>query len=151
MTMAQYNLSYSSIMSSEDCMLDDLENILSENEVDIESGRRFMLVVSEAFNNAMMHGNRLDASKQIKLSLSINRTRLKADIVDQGVQGLKAIRNKLPCDILSESGRGIDLIRHYADEVDFAEDTKGNLRTTVKIFRTATNKATKDYQNPNGG
>lgn len=132
-------------------MLDDLERILEENEVEIEAGRRFMLIVSEAFNNAMIHGNRMDAKKQIKLSLSINGTRLRADIVDQGVQGLSAIRNKLPCDTLAENGRGIDLIRHYADEVDFAEDAEGNLRTTVKIFRVEINKATKDYPNPNGG
>lgn len=123
-------------------MLDDLEEVLSENEVDIESGRRFMLIVSEAFNNAMIHGNCMDAEKQIKLSLAINRTRLEADIVDQGVQGLSAIRNKLPCDILSEHGRGIDLIRHYADEVDFAEDAEGNLRTTVKVFRKVAHKTT---------
>lgn len=140
--MPQYSFSYSSITSSEDRMLDDLEKVLSENEVEIESGRRFMLIISEAFNNAMIHGNRLNAEKQIKLSLSINRTRLKADIVDQGVQGLSAIRNKLPCDVLSENGRGIDLMRHYADEVDFAEDTEGNLRTTVKVFRTVAYKTT---------
>ena len=124
-------------------MLDDLEKILADNEVEIEAGRRFMLIISEAFNNAMIHGNGMDPKKQIKLSLSINGTRLRADIVDQGVQGLSAIRNKLPCDALAENGRGIDLIRHYSDEVDFAEDAEGNLRTTVKIFRVETCKATK--------
>ena len=126
-------------------MLDDLEKVLLENEVEIEPGRRFMLIVSEVFNNAMIHGNHMDAGKQIKLVLSINRTRLRADIVDQGAQGLSAIRNKLPCDVLSESGRGIDLIRHYADEVDFVEDTKGNLRITVEVFTSVVNKTTKDH------
>ena len=61
--MSKYEFSYSSVTSSEDHMLDDLEMILAENSVEIAAVRRFMLIVSEAFNNAMIHGNGMDPKK----------------------------------------------------------------------------------------
>lgn len=133
--MARYELTYPSVVESHDSMLEDLNVLLAQNGITDRIKRDFMVVVSEAFTNAMVHGNELDPAKEIKLVVIINQSGLSADILDQGRHGLERIRSRRRCSLLAESGRGIDLIKHYADSVDFAERGSGGLRVSIKLSR----------------
>lgn len=126
---------YQSVAESEEQMLDDLFGFLADASVERHLMQRFSLAVSEAFTNALTHGNRRNPEKLITIRLSVNETTLTADISDQGEEGISRISAKQSPDLLSESGRGIDLIRHYASSVSFSETETGGLRVTIRMDR----------------
>jgi len=118
-------------------MLDDLSALLERLELGREMKHKIMLVVSEAFTNAYLHGNRENPETKIKIGLTVNETEITVDISDEGKEreGLKNIENKKPAALFGENGRGIDLMRHYADKVRFERGTKGGLKVITTFFR----------------
>lgn len=133
--MANYELTYSSEISSEEDMLSTIQGILEHHQVEMSSLRRFMLAVSEAFNNALVHGNNCDPSKRINVVLIINDKDLNADISDQGHGGLEQIDRRRPAEPLDEGGRGVDLIRHCASEAIFTQADGGGVKVSIKVER----------------
>jgi serine/threonine-protein kinase RsbW len=77
-----------------------------------------MVAVTEAVNNAIRHGNKFDKDKNVYLSLYVDPSQLRFEIEDEGAgfdfDNLDDIENP--------GGRGIFLIRHLADEVEFSKD-----------------------------
>ena len=134
--MSSYLLIYPSVAESEDRMLDDLERIVAENDIPSRIGRKLVLAISEAFTNAIIHGNRLDSTKLIKIDLQVNDSFICADVTDQGRGGLEHIQARKEPELLAENGRGINLIEHYAD-TSFAEDDKGGLIVSIKLEQRA--------------
>ena len=133
--MACFKLLYKSEVESNDMMLTDVEKILQENEIDGRLKNILLLAVSEAFTNALIHGNQSQPEKIIKLILTINENELSADIIDEGKGGLDKIRNKKPSQLLDHSGRGVDLIKHYATNADFQEINGGGLKVSLIFSR----------------
>jgi serine/threonine-protein kinase RsbW len=85
-----------------------------------------MIAVTEAVNNAIKHGNRNDSSKNVALSLSLAEGLIKFKVEDEGT-GFDY--HNLPDPTTAENlekpgGRGIFLMKHLADEVEFAENGK---------------------------
>ena len=85
-----------------------------------------MIAVTEAVNNAIRHGNRGDSSKNVALGLSLEEGMIKFRVEDQGI-GFDF--HNLPDPTAPENlekpgGRGIFLMKHLADEVDFREHGK---------------------------
>jgi serine/threonine-protein kinase RsbW len=83
-----------------------------------------MIAVTEAVNNAIKHGNAGDRTKNVSLSLSLNESMIKFVIKDEG-RGFKY--DNLPDPTAPENlekigGRGIFLMKHLSDEVQFKED-----------------------------
>ena len=141
--MARYEFTYTSVLDSEGEMLRDLVSVLSKLGVQVVARHSIMVVICEAFNNALLHGNQLDPAKKIKMVLTINRKELCADIIDEGTEGLQRINRRRPGGKWAESGRGIGIISHYANSVRFEETEKGGLKVTMKFTHdeeTATNK-----------
>ncbi len=130
---------YPSTPESVGLMLDDLTAVLRTEEVESGLIRRMLLAVSEAFTNALIHGNRLNSAKQIKIRVRVNETDIVADITDTGKGGLDRIRKRKPATPDSESGRGIDLIHHFASSTDFSEGSNGGLQVTLTFLRTNKN------------
>jgi len=133
--MDEYTFEYASALDSEARMLDDLEDILSSHGVIEEEAQAFMVMVSEAFTNALLHGNRQNANKIIRVDLRVNEMTVAADITDQGSNGLERIRTHQPPGLMAENGRGLDLIRHYATECTFRESESGGLVVSVHLVR----------------
>ena len=138
--MVKHEFIYSSVTESETKMLESLYELLHEQNVSERDQYCFILSVSEAFTNALIHGNHRDPSKKIMLRIVVNEEELFADIVDQGAGGLSRIDIKKEVDLLSEGGRGIGLINHYASDVDFSETTKGGLKVAIRYERNQENK-----------
>lgn len=85
-----------------------------------------MISVTESVNNAINHGNGGQKDKNVSISLSLNESQITFRIEDEG-KGFDY--NSLPDPTAPEnlekpSGRGIFLMRHLADEVDFQQDGK---------------------------
>lgn len=81
------------------------------------------LIVTEAVNNAFIHGNKKDKSKPICIEWKLHKNLLEVSITDcgSGVENLANYKYE-DDDILSESGRGLLIINCYSDSVEF----KGN-------------------------
>lgn len=81
------------------------------------------LIIIEAINNAFIHGNKKDKNKSICIEWRLEDNLLRVSITDcgEGVEKLKNY-NYEDCDILAESGRGLQIINYYSDSVEF----KGN-------------------------
>jgi serine/threonine-protein kinase RsbW len=92
-----------------------------------------MVSVTEAVNNAILHGNKSDAKKYVGLSLFLlDDKKLKFVITDQG-SGFD--HNNLPDPTAPENlekdgGRGIFLMSSLCDDISF--DDQG--RTVVLVF-----------------
>lgn len=126
---------YQSNPESSEQMLDDLNDLLDIREISPQEKYSFLLAISEAFTNAIIHGNRCNPEKSVKLTVSVNENELSADIEDEGQGGLKKINKRQPSEPFDESGRGIDLIEHYATAVGYSESSAGGLKVSIKVLR----------------
>jgi anti-sigma regulatory factor (Ser/Thr protein kinase) len=138
--MPKYEFTYPSVGASEEKMLDDVLTVLRQNRVDKDIQDGFLLVVSEAFTNALVHGNQRKPHRTIKLRLDINNETLAADIIDEGQGGLDRLKHRRPSTLLSEGGRGVDLMIHYADNVKFTETETGGLQVSIHFDAKKKNK-----------
>lgn len=85
-----------------------------------------MIAVTESVNNAIRHGNKLDPSKNVHLSLKLIESQIQFIIQDEGDGfDFKNLPDPTaPENIEKPGGRGIFLMKHLADEVSFNEDGK---------------------------
>ena len=85
------------------------------------------IAVSEAVNNAMQHGNKLDASKSVHIAYYLCSSYLRIVVRDEGSgftpESVPDPRKKE--NLLKVSGRGILIIRHLMDRVSFRKLKKG--------------------------
>ena len=126
---------YPSNPESSEQMLDDLNDLLDIREISPQEKYSFLLAISEAFTNAIIHGNQCNPEKSVKLAVSVNENELSADIEDEGHGGLESIDKREPSQPFEESGRGIDLIEHYATAVGYSESSAGGLKISIKVLR----------------
>ena len=85
-----------------------------------------MIAVTESVNNAIVHGNKSDKSKCVSLSLELDKNQVKFIVEDEG-QGFSYDSlpdPTAPENIEKPSGRGIFLMKHLCDEVNFLNDGK---------------------------
>ncbi len=133
--MAVYQLSYPSIVASEEDMLEAVKKMLNDNGVTGAESHSFLLAVSEAFTNALIHGNKYDSDKTIEMTIEINSRCLSADIIDQGDGPIAGIRARTMPDTDSEGGRGIALIKHYASSLELVPMPGGGLKVSISLIR----------------
>ena len=92
------------------------------------------IAVTEAVNNAIIHGNKQDRRKRVNLRFDFEGEKLIVKIKDQGTGfNPDKISDPLaPENLLKESGRGVFILSTLMDEVKFNFD-KGTEITLVKI------------------
>lgn len=103
-----------------------IDNAKERFQLDEDLYGNIMIAVTEAVNNAIKHGNSGNSAKNVFLSLTLNENLLKFVIKDEG-PGFK--HDSLPDPTAPENlekpgGRGIFLMKHLADEVEFSENGK---------------------------
>lgn len=98
-----------------------IDNAKDRFNLDDDIYGNIMIAVTESVNNAIMHGNKNDKSKNVTLSLSLNQNIINFTIIDEGkgfdYQNLPDPTS--PENIDKPSGRGIFLMKHLSDEVNF--------------------------------
>lgn len=83
-----------------------------------------LIALTEAVNNAITHGNKLDPSKKVNLNMETTAEEVEFTIMDEGVGfDYNSIPDPtLPGNIEKISGRGIFLMKALADQVEFEEN-----------------------------
>lgn len=95
----------------------------------------FRVSVTEALSNAVLYGNHGDREKTVRVEVALAPQRVEITVTDQGA-GFDADRVPDPTspeNIESPGGRGIFLIRHLMDEMEFNE--RGNVVRMVLGWR----------------
>ena len=108
--------------------LELLEGLLKELQIaldfDDDFYARLMLSVSEAATNAIVHGNKLNPSKKVTIDAEANTHTLAFTIKDEG-DGFNPDNIPNPLEeehLLIPSGRGVFLIKEYADELEYQDE-----------------------------
>lgn len=111
-----------------------LEQLRWDCEIDDCQYGNIHLAVVEAVTNAIMHGNKGDAKKQIVFIMEQINGQLKFCVKDQGkgFDMLKVPDPTLPENKEKLNGRGVFLIRNLADHVDFL-DNGATLEMTFNV------------------
>jgi serine/threonine-protein kinase RsbW len=83
-----------------------------------------MIAVTESVNNAIRHGNKENALKQVTLSLFVDEGLVKFVVEDEGDGfNIHTLADPTSPENLSEpGGRGIFLMKHLTDELHFANN-----------------------------
>ncbi len=84
---------------------------------------KILLAVVEGVNNAIVHGNKLDNLKLVSIQYIVNEEFIEFVIMDEG-QGfdLNTIPDPTkPENIEKTHGRGVFLMNHLADEIQFLD------------------------------
>lgn len=90
-----------------------------------------LLLLREALLNAVKHGSGLDPDKEVRFSLHLNAGALVITVRDDGPGfDWREVMSRGVSD-LSDSGRGLCIMRMYADEVRYSDG--GRTLTLVKI------------------
>jgi len=101
-----------------------IDNAKERFNLDDDIYGNIMIAVTESVNNAIMHGNKNDKSKNVTLSLSLNNNIINFIVRDEGAgfdfQNLPDPTS--PENIDKPSGRGIFLMKHLSDEVTFKDE-----------------------------
>jgi serine/threonine-protein kinase RsbW len=95
------------------------------------------MAVREAMVNAVLHGNKYDPKKKVRLAFENSFGQLKITIADEGTGvDTQHLPDPLaPENLLKQSGRGIFLIRAFMDEVRFRTLEPGTEITMIKHVR----------------
>lgn len=112
--------------------IDNLPNYLDEAlkgvNLSYDKYNNILLAITEAVNNAIIHGNKNDITKSIDLEFVLTDEYLKIIVTDEGPGfDLDKIPDPtLPENLLCEHGRGVFIIKHFVDEIKVAKSPKGN-------------------------
>lgn len=103
-----------------------IDNAKERFHLDEDLYGNIMIAVTEAVNNAIRHGNAGNSAKNVFLSLTLNENLLKFVVKDEG-PGFN--HDELPDPTSPENlekpgGRGIFLMKHLSDQVEFRENGK---------------------------
>lgn len=102
-----------------------VENLIDEISTELslvaDLYGNILIGVIEAVTNAIVHGNKLDESKTVELFINYDEPDLIVKIIDQG-EGFQfddIPDPTKPDNVEKPDGRGVFLMKHLADEVNY--------------------------------
>jgi serine/threonine-protein kinase RsbW len=101
-----------------------VDEITSEFSISSELYGKVQVSIIEAVNNAILHGNKLNAEKMVTVAYEIDESLMKFIIADEG-PGFDFDHvpdPTTPENIEKPHGRGIFLMRHLCDNIEFRND-----------------------------
>ena len=126
-------LPHTLVLSSERKSISFVEPFLSSLPEcrSIEETRWFniLIAVTEAVNNAIIHGNKSNPAKQVTLTVGIDGEDIVISVLDEGIGFNPAsIRDpREPENLLLEGGRGVFLIQALTKKVEYPVTPAGSL------------------------
>ena len=100
-----------------------IDDICEEYGVGEDYYGNILIAMTEAVNNAISHGNRLDEDKMVRIKFSVEEDAMKFIIEDEGpgfdYENLPD--PTAPENIEKPNGRGVFLMKNLADEIEFDE------------------------------
>ena len=109
-----------------------IDNVKEQYEINDDIYGNILIAITEAVNNAILHGNQGNPKKNVELTMQLLDESVRFVVKDEGI-GFD--HHHIPDPVAPENldkigGRGIFLIKHLADEVHF----KDNGREIEMIF-----------------
>jgi len=101
-----------------------VQRIFSEHSISDELFPNVLVALTEAANNAVLHGNQSNPVKKVRICSQVENRVLYFQIKDEGI-GFDPENLPDPTDpenIEKPNGRGVFLMRRLADEVQFEEE-----------------------------
>ena len=94
------------------------------------------IAVREAVINAIVHGNKMDPSRKVEVSLQAGSKSVKARVRDQGA-GFDSGATPDPTvdNLMRSSGRGVLVMRAFVDKVDFKYRDGRGMEVTLEKRR----------------
>lgn len=85
------------------------------------------LAIAEAAANSILHGNKNDPAKNVKITIDITDHKLKLSFMDEGngFNPEEVPDPTLPENLLKGSGRGLHIMRSLVDEVSYNFSDEG--------------------------
>ena len=93
------------------------------------------MAIREAVTNAVVHGNKQDESKQVRVAIKGSPEGIEINVHDEGT-GFNPTEVPDPTaaeNIMKTSGRGIFFMRNFVDEVEWRVRPEGG--TTVRMIK----------------
>ncbi|RKR80957.1 serine/threonine-protein kinase RsbW [Mucilaginibacter gracilis] len=121
-----FTLQLPSVMESLAALENLIEEIADRYQISEDTFANMMTCLNEAFINAIVHGNKLDAEKKVIINAEVDSKRIIWTVTDQGT-GFDY--NTLPDPTAPENlenltGRGVFIVKQLADQCVF--NAKGN-------------------------
>lgn len=111
-----------------------IDEVAGDLRMSVEEQFRFALCISEAYTNAFLHGNGQNASKSINVRFVWDGSSVRIDIEDEGDATVDQIdlgnaSVRVPGE--NGSGRGIGIIKKYADKITIEQRQEGGIRVSI--------------------
>lgn len=106
---------------------DFIVQIAKECNLSEDKHNALALSVAEAASNSMVHGNKLDSTKKVIVTIVIDETKMILKFTDQG-SGFdpKSVPDPTaPENILKDSGRGIHIMTTFLDDLRYEFTPEG--------------------------
>ncbi|KAA3660019.1 MAG: ATP-binding protein [Calditrichaeota bacterium] len=119
------------IVEQVEALTDKISRVMHFSEQERDN---IAIAITEAVNNAIYHGNKLDKNKKIHYSIHSSGNSLRFSIRDEG-NGFKPsdVPDPLePANLLKENGRGIFILKSLMDDVSYDFTAGGTTITLVK-------------------
>ncbi len=103
-----------------------IDEFSEENEINSEVYGKILIASVEAVNNSIVHGNKEDVNKKVFVTVKIEGKEIIIGVEDQG-DGFDYSHIPDPTkpeNVENIHGRGIYLMKHLADDVDFEKEGK---------------------------
>jgi serine/threonine-protein kinase RsbW len=101
-----------------------VEAFRKDHEISEDVYGNMLVAITEAVNNAIIHGNKTNTEKQVNVCLQRQRNIITCTITDEG-EGFDFNHvpdPTAPENLDKEGGRGIFLMKHLSDMVIFSND-----------------------------
>jgi serine/threonine-protein kinase RsbW len=128
------SLTLPSTLTSVDVVEAKAEEFAKRAGFDEDTASQIAMISREAAANAVLHGNKSDPAKHVRMGLTLTPEQLAISLADEG-KGFdpSAVPDPLsPAGLLRPSGRGIFLMRAIMDEVNFRALSPGTEITLIK-------------------
>lgn len=119
------------VIESDFSRLPDVEKFISDlclaGGLDEDQSDNMAIALTELVNNAILHGNKQDPTKNVTLTVKYYDDRVLVSIKDEG-EGFdpQQVANPTdPSNLWKQNGRGIFLVRNLIDEVEIRSSKKG--------------------------
>lgn len=112
----------------------EVDRVVGDMGFDEETGDFLAVATTEAVTNAIVHGNRGDARKRVRIRFKRGRERLTVSVADEG-GGFDPECLEDPTDpknVSKRSGRGLFILKSLMDEVDISCTPEGTTITMTK-------------------
>ncbi len=104
-----------------------INSLKDKLEIPLEKYYNILIAVSEAVNNAIIHGNKLNKDKKVQIVIEANNEQIDIIIHDEG-EGFEPDElndPRAPENLLKDSGRGVFLIKELSDKSEFIHSDNG--------------------------